>query len=69
MPKICMLLNGEVQNDNRVIKMIRTLSQKSCVDLYYVNGTESDKLIFNKDVKFLKTVGWKIVLIGSNAVR
>lgn len=56
MPKICMLLNGEIQNDNRVIKMIRTLSQKSCVDLYYVNGTESDKLIFNKDVKLYSTI-------------
>ena len=48
--RICMLLNGEIKNDNRVIKMIRTLSQKSYVDLYYVNGDESDKFIFDKNV-------------------
>ena len=50
MPEICMLLNGEIKNDNRVIKMIRTLSQKSHVDLYYVNGGENDKSIFDKNV-------------------
>jgi len=48
--RICMLLNGEIKNDNRVIKMIRTLSQKSYVDLYYVNGDESDQFIFDKNV-------------------
>tara|TARA_B110001452_G_scaffold157073_1_gene130723 strand:- start:4871 stop:6046 length:1176 start_codon:yes stop_codon:yes gene_type:complete len=50
MPKICMLLDAEIKNDNRVIKMIRTLSQKSYVDLYYVNGDKSDKFIFDKNV-------------------
>jgi len=48
--RICMLLNGEIKNDNRVIKMIRTLSQKSYVDLYYVNGVDTDNSIFNKNV-------------------
>ena len=56
MPNVCMLLNGGIKNDNRVIKMIRTLSQKSCVDLYYVNGSESDKLIFNKNVNLYSTI-------------
>lgn len=45
-----MLLNGEIKNDNRVIKMIRSLSKKSLIDLYYVNGDESDKFIFDKNV-------------------
>ena len=50
MPKICILLNGEIKNDNRVIKIIRTLSKKSYIDLYYVNGDKSDEFIFNKNV-------------------
>lgn len=45
-----MLLNGEIKNDNRVIKMIRTLSQRAYVDLYYVNGVDTDNSIFNKNV-------------------
>jgi len=56
MHKICMLLNGEIKNDNRVIKMIRTLSKKSYVDLYYVHGSESDKSIFNKNVNLYSTI-------------
>ena len=49
MPKICILLNGEIKNDNRVIKMIRTLSQRAYVDLYYVNGLNTEHHIFGED--------------------
>ena len=56
MHNVCMLLNGEIKNDNRVIKMIRTLSQKSYIDLYYVNGHESDKFIFDKNVNLYSTI-------------
>ena len=45
-----MLLNGEIKNDHRVIKMIQTLSQNSYIDLYYVNGLDTDNSIFNKNV-------------------
>ena len=45
-----MLLNGPVKNDHRVIKMINTLSQKACIDLYYINGSKNDFTIFNENV-------------------
>lgn len=55
--RIAMLLNGEVNNDYRVIKMIRTLSKNVGVDLYYVNGVvERDKLHFDTSVR-LKSIG------------
>jgi glycosyltransferase involved in cell wall biosynthesis len=54
--RIAMLLNGEVNNDYRVIKMIRTLSKNVGVDLYYINGVvESDQLHFNASVR-LKSI-------------
>lgn len=45
-----MLLNGEIKNDNRVIKMIRSISKKSIIDIYYVNGDKSDKSLFDENV-------------------
>ena len=50
MKNICVLLNGAVKNDGRVIKTIRTLSQKFLIDLYYVNGTSEDESIFKENV-------------------
>jgi glycosyltransferase involved in cell wall biosynthesis len=50
MPKICVLLNGKIKNDSRVIKIIRTLSKNTYVDLFYVNGDKSDEFIFKKNV-------------------
>ncbi len=38
-------------NDARVIKVIRSFSKNHGVDLYYVNGNEEDKTLFNNKVE------------------
>ena len=38
MKQIAMLLNGPIKNDNRVIKIIQTLSSKNSVHLFYIDG-------------------------------
>lgn len=49
--RIAMLLNGEIKNDYRVIKMINTLSYKYKIDLYYINGNlHEDQKIFERNV-------------------
>lgn len=51
-----MLLNGAIKNDSRVIRMIRTLASKFQVDLYYINGSPGDDLIFkNLSVRLFDT--------------
>ncbi len=51
MRTIAVLLNGTIQNDYRVIKIIQTLSENLKVHLYYVNGNPNiDKSMFNKNV-------------------
>lgn len=50
MKTICVLLNGPIKNDHRVIKTILTLSSKFSIDLYYINGDNRDKSLFNKNV-------------------
>jgi glycosyltransferase involved in cell wall biosynthesis len=48
MKKIAMLLNGEIINDYRVIKIIKTLSTIAVVDLFYINGNlKEDSKLFN----------------------
>ncbi|MDD2564284.1 MAG: glycosyltransferase [Salinivirgaceae bacterium] len=51
MKMICMLLNGSILNDSRVIKTIKTLSEKNSVDLFYIGGTAEDKSLFNQNVR------------------
>ena len=51
MTKVCVLLNGSIKHDNRVIKIINTLSQKCRVDLFYIRGDSEDKSLFNLNVK------------------
>ena len=51
MNKICVLLNGPIYNDHRVIKIINTLSQKHSIDLYYLAATPQDKTLFNEKVE------------------
>jgi glycosyltransferase involved in cell wall biosynthesis len=51
MDKICVLLNGPVNNDHRVIKIINTLSKKHMIHLFYVNGKVEDQLLFNDQVE------------------
>lgn len=63
---ICVLLNGAIKNDSRVIKTITTMSQKHFVDLFYLNGQQDDKDIFNQNVTLInckqnKTIINKIV--------
>jgi glycosyltransferase involved in cell wall biosynthesis len=50
MKQIAMLLNGPIKNDNRVIKIIQTLSSKNLIHLFYIDGEPKDKDIFNNNV-------------------
>jgi glycosyltransferase involved in cell wall biosynthesis len=51
MKRVAMLLNGPIQNDYRVIKIIDTLSQHHSVHLFYINGNpEKDQQLFNEHV-------------------
>jgi len=51
MKHIAILLQSEIKTNVRAIKTITTLSQIAFVDLFYINGNEVDKQIFNKNVK------------------
>ena len=51
MKNFCVLLNGSVANDARVLKTIRSLSTKYIVHLYYVSPKLNDNQLFNENVK------------------
>ncbi len=51
MKKVCVLLNGGIASDSRVIREIKTMSRVADVDLYYVYGRDSDKDIFSDNVR------------------
>lgn len=51
MKKVCVLLNGGIASDSRVIREIKTMSKVVDVDLYYVYGKDSDKDIFSDNVR------------------
>lgn len=51
MKKVCVLLNGGIASDSRVIREIKTMSRVADVDLYYVYGKDSDKDIFSDNVR------------------
>lgn len=51
MKKVCVLLNGGIASDSRVIREIKTMSRVADVDLYYVYGKDSDKDIFGDNVR------------------
>jgi glycosyltransferase involved in cell wall biosynthesis len=54
--KIAMLLNGPIYNDSRMIKIIRTISSKHNLDLFYMDGNkEVDKVLFNDKVALFPT--------------
>ncbi|MBQ4477100.1 MAG: glycosyltransferase [Bacteroidales bacterium] len=53
MKKVCVLLNGGIASDSRVIREIKTMSRVADVDLYYVYGKDSDKDIFGDNVRLL----------------
>lgn len=66
MKHIAVLLNGPIVTDSRVIREIRTMSQANLIDLFYVDGSDSDKSIFNENVRlfsFAKPEGFKYKLI------
>ncbi len=66
MKKIAVLLNGSIENDQRVIKTITTLSQVLKVDLFYINGRAHDKHFFNNNVRLFsikKDNNFKIKII------
>ena len=67
MIKICILLNGPIINDSRVIKVIKTLSKKHIVHLFYMGGNSDDQNIFNENVKlfyydFNRSLKTKLIL-------
>jgi glycosyltransferase involved in cell wall biosynthesis len=45
------LLNGDIRYDARVTKIVRTLSSRANIDLFYVNGRQTDSSIFDGNVK------------------
>jgi len=51
--EVAILLNGSIKNDSRVIKTIKTISEKHFVDLFYVNAGKGDNLIFGENVKLI----------------
>ena len=54
MKKIAMLLNGEIINDYRVIKIINSLSKRASIDLFYTNGdVANDSKLFEKNVSLI----------------
>lgn len=54
MKKVCVLLNGTIDNDARVIKVIKSLSTQYSIDLFYTSKKSiSAKELFNKDVKLI----------------
>lgn len=55
MENICVLLNGPIYNDNRVIKIINTLSLYYYIDLYYINGKAEDVSLFNDKVELFSS--------------
>jgi hypothetical protein len=63
---IAVLLDGPIKNDYRVIKMITSLSIKNKVDLFYIDGNNSDDSIFSKNVRLFsfenKIYLWKKVV-------
>jgi len=59
--KIAVFLDGPIKNDGRVRRVIESLSEKHIVHLFYINGDESDKDLFNQSVTLhsrKKTGGW-----------
>jgi hypothetical protein len=51
MKHIAILLNGPVRHDGRVIRVIRYLSSRNKVFLFYVNGDAEDADLFNDNVR------------------
>ena len=51
MKRICILLNGGIKYDQRVIKTIKSLSSKYEIDLFYINGENDDSKLFESNVK------------------
>jgi glycosyltransferase involved in cell wall biosynthesis len=51
MKTICVIVNGRIQGDSRVIKVVKTLSKIAKVDVFYLDGNDSDHSIFTEDVR------------------
>lgn len=51
MKKICVLLNGGIASDSRVIREIKTMSNVAFVDLFYIDERDIDIKIFNENVR------------------
>lgn len=49
--RICVLLNGPIVSDSRVIKEITTMSQFADVDLFYIEGKDTDNEVFGCNVR------------------
>ena len=49
--KVAVLLNGPIASDSRVIREINTISRVASVDLFYVDGNNTDSSIFGDNVR------------------
>lgn len=56
MKVICVLLNGPVKNDHRVIKVINSLSKEHIINLFYLDGSDADENIFNSNVSLFSFI-------------
>lgn len=63
MKKICVLLNGPIASDSRVIREIKTMSKVAFIDVFYIEGSDSDKKIFVDNVRLFSCEKRKGMLV------
>lgn len=51
--RVAILLNGGITNDSRMIKITKTISRYALVDLFCLEGIDSDYEIFNENVSII----------------
>lgn len=56
MKSVCMLLNGDIKNDSRVIRVIETISNRHEIDLFYISADKNPpENLFNNHVRLIVT--------------
>lgn len=63
MKKICVLLNGPIASDSRVIREIKTMSKVAFIDVFYIEGSDLDKEIFVDNVRLFSCEKRKGMLV------
>lgn len=57
--RVCILLNGPIMYDTRVIKIINTLKANFFIDLFYINGNDNDLNLFPETSGELRLFSFK----------